>query len=286
MKKISLMRAGRLSFFLFLLILLPQKVLAADVVINEFLVDPDSSQWVELYNKGASPIDIGSWFIDDNGGSQKFTIPSGTLINPSEYKIFESGFFNLNRATSDTVQLLNGVSLEDSYSYTTGPGPNKSYGRDADGVGEWAIFNSPTKGSTNNSSAPMPVPTSTPSQTPTPSPTPKPTKPPPTKSPTKAPATPTPTQKVSSIIPSGRQILSAATNSKIEIPTSILGQSTKSAVSTQSSEATDSNREVKILGISQNNIFRILIAIGIAIFVFSCAILLFQHFKNKKINNE
>ena len=68
MKKISLMRAGRLSFFLFLLILLPQKVLAADVVINEFLVDPDSSQWVELYNKGASPIDIGSWFIDDNGG--------------------------------------------------------------------------------------------------------------------------------------------------------------------------------------------------------------------------
>src|SRR3989344_7505144 len=164
-----------LYFFLYFFILLPQKVLAGDVVINEFLVDPDSSQWVELYNKGTTPIDIGSWFIDDNGGSQKFTIPGGTLINPSEYKFFESFFLNLNRTTADTVQLLNDVSLEDSYSYTTGPGSNKSYGRDIDGVGGWAIFNNPTKGSTNNSSSPMPVPTSAPAPTPKPTPFPTPT---------------------------------------------------------------------------------------------------------------
>src|SRR3989344_585222 len=284
MKKISLMRAGRLSFFLFLLILLPQKVLAADVVINEFLVDPDSSQWVELYNKGASPIDIGSWFIDDNGGSQKFTIPSGTLINPSEYKIFESGFFNLNRATSDTVQLLNGVSLEDSYSYTTGPGPNKSYGRDADGVGEWAIFNSPTKGSTNNSSAPMPVPTSTPSPTPTSSPTPKPIKITSTKPPIKTVA-PTSMQKNISPVSSTRQILSAETNSKIDIPTSVLGKSTESAIATLTPKVYNAKQEAKVLGSNQNNIFKVLIGAG-GIFILACAMLLFRYFKNKKIDNE
>lgn len=285
MKKTFLMRAGRLSFFLFLLILLPQKVLAGDVVINEFLVDPDSAQWVELYNKGTIPIDIGSWFIDDDGGTQKFTIPSGTLINPSEYKIFESGFFNLNRTTADTVKLLNGMSLEDSYSYTTGPGPNKSYGRDIDGVGEWAIFNNPTKGSANNSSTPMSLPTPTPSLTPTPSPTPKPTKPAPTKSPTKAPITSAPTQKISSPIPPARQVLNAAINPKINVPTSVLGQSTKSAVATSSSGTTDSNKEVKTLGSSQDNIFKVLIGVG-GLFIITCAILLFRHFKNKKINNE
>lgn len=272
-------------FFLFFSILSPQKVLAGDVVINEFLVDPDSSQWVELYNKGTTPIDIGSWFIDDDGGTQKFTIPSGTLINPSEYKIFESGFFNLNRTTADTVKLLNGTSLEDSYSYATGPGSNKSYGRDIDGAGEWAIFNNPTKGSTNNSSTPMPVPTSTSAPTPNPSPTPRPTKTTSTKSTTKALATPTSTQKFSPSVPSVVQTLGTATSYKVNIPTSVLGQSTKSAVATSSSTHAESNKGVKTLGSNQNNIFKTLIGVG-GLFIIACAILLFRYFKNKEVGNE
>ena len=276
-----------ISFFatiFFLSLAFPPHVLAGDVVINEFLVDPDSSQWVELYNKGTTPIDIGSWFIDDNGGSQKFTIPSGTLINPSEYKIFESGFFNLNRTTADTVQLLNGTSLEDSYSYTTGPGSNKSYGRDIDGVGEWAIFNNPTKGSTNNSSTPMPVPTSTPSPTPTSSPTPKPIKITSTKPPIKTVA-PTSMQKNISPVSSTRQILSAETNSKIDIPTSVLGKSTESAIATLTPKVYNAKQEAKVLGSNQNNIFKVLIGAG-GIFILACAMLLFRYFKNTKIDND
>lgn len=283
MKKIFLMQVGRLSFFLFLLILLPQKVLAGDVVINEFLVDPDSSQWVELYNKGTNPIDIGNWLIDDDGGSQKFTIPGGTLINPSEYKIFESGFFNLNRTTADTVQLLNGTSLEDSYSYTTGPGPNKSYGRDIDGVGGWVIFNNPTKGSTNNSSTPMSVPTPTPSSTPTPSPTPKPTKPASTKSPTKAPATPVPTQRISSPVLSTGQTLAREKILKINVPTSVLGKSTESSTLTPSKIKEDKN--TKILGQSNDKIPIILLISGV--FLAICGILSFLVLKRReKITNE
>ena len=276
-----------ISFFatiFFLSLAFPPHVLAGDVVINEFLVDPDSSQWVELYNKGTTPIDIGSWLIDDDGGSQKFTIPGGTLIKSSEYKIFESGFFNLNRTTADTVQLLNGTSLEDSYSYTTGPGSNKSYGRDIDGVGEWAIFNNPTKGSTNNSSTPMPVPTSTPSPTPTSSPTPKPIKITSTKPPIKTVA-PTSMQKNISPVSSTRQILSAETNSKIDIPTSVLGKSTESAIATLTPKVYNAKQEAKVLGSNQNNIFKVLIGAG-GIFILACAMLLFRYFKNKKIDNE
>ena len=273
-----------ISFFatiFFLSLAFPPHVLAGDVVINEFLVDPDSSQWVELYNKGTTPIDIGSWLIDDDGGSQKFTI---TLIKSPEYKILESVFFNLNRTTADTVQLLNGTSLEDSYSYTTGPGSNKSYGRDIDGVGEWAIFNNPTKGSTNNSSTPMPVPTSTPSPTPTSSPTPKPIKITSTKPPIKTVA-PTSMQKNISPVSSTRQILSAETNSKIDIPTSVLGKSTESAIATLTPKVYNAKQEAKVLGSNQNNIFKVLIGAG-GIFILACAMLLFRYFKNKKIDNE
>ena len=276
-----------ISFFatiFFLSLAFPPHVLAGDVVINEFLVDPDSSQWVELYNKGTTPIDIGSWLIDDDGGSQKFTIPGGTLIKSPEYKIFESGFFNLNRTTADTVQLLNGTSLEDSYSYTTGPGSNKSYGRDIDGVGEWAIFNNPTKGSTNNSSTPMPVPTSTPSPTPTSSPTPKPIKITSTKPPIKTVA-PTSMQKNISPVSSTRQILSAETNSKIDIPTSVLGKSTESAIATLTPKVYNAKQEAKVLGSNQNNIFKVLIGAG-GIFILACAMLLFRYFKNTKIDND
>ena len=157
-----------LFFFLF-----PQKVFAGDVVINEFLVDPDVSQWVELYNKGTAPIDISGWFIDDSGGTQKYTIEQNTIIGQGEFKVFESGLFNLNRTTPDTIRLLNGSTIEDSYSYDTGPGPNNTYGRQTDGIGSFVVFTSPTKESSNNTSSPAP--TATPTSTPTPSPTSTPT---------------------------------------------------------------------------------------------------------------
>lgn len=113
---------------------------------------------------------------------------------------------------------------------------------------------------------PTPTPTSTPTSTSQNAPSPTPTK---SSTPTPKPLTPVP-----SISPD---------NGNLE--EGVLGESTESAAVTPSAGSTDSNKEVKTLGSSQNNIFRILTVIGIVIFVFSCAILLFQHFKNKKINS-
>ncbi len=120
---------------------------------------------------------------------------------------------------------------------------------------------------------------------PSPSPTKTPTKKSPAKSPTKAPATPAPTQKISSSIPSSEQVLSTAISPKINIPTSVLGQSTKSAAATSSSKVNNTKKEVKVLGNNQNNIFKILIGVG-GLFVITCAILLFRYFKNKESNGE
>ncbi|GEM_PF-5778421 len=255
-------------------------VFAEDVILNEFLVDPDSNQWVELYNKGTSSVDISGWFIDDNGGTQKFTIPENTIIGSSEFKVFESSFFNLNRATSDVASLLNGSILIDSYSYDTGPGVNRSFGRQIDGTGDWVIFDNPTKGVSNNLSTPIPIPSpspiSTPTSTSTPSPThsPSPTKSPtpksptPTKSPTPAKSTPTPSKSSSQT--SDSKILAIATVAISEIPSS------KPLSSQSPSPATTA-----VLGSSSaNNLPKILMGIG-SVFLLACGILTFRKLKTK-----
>jgi len=301
----------RLLFFFFFavialsaLFLSKSLAFASDVVINEFLVDPDSDQWVELYNKGDNPVDISGWFIDDSGGTEKFTIASGTVILSREFKVFESGYLNLNRSSADIVRLLNGVNVEDSYSYTTGPGVNKSYGRDKDGIGIWVGFDSLTKGFSNNDSVPMPTPTNTPTPTPSPSPTssPKPTstpKPSATAKPTATPrSTPTPTTKpvASSALkisssPSRTISAGGSSNTNLTEETSpgkyVLAANTSSESSsliTSSKSGTPTpKKDVKVLSVNENPLSKILIGIG-SVFILACGILAVRSYKKSKID--
>lgn len=283
-----------LSAFLFLLLFLgiPKTIFAGEVVINEFLVDPDSEQWVELYNKGTESVDISGWFIDDDGRTQKFTIPSGTTINPSEFKVFESGNFNLDWASGDTAKLLNGASIEDSYSYDIGPGENNTYGRQTDGVGDWVVFNSPTKSSTNNSSTPVPTPTPTPTPTSVPTNTPTPTKiPTPTKVPTPT-KNPTPTKSPSSTpTPTKSSMLSPTPTLKPTIASSVSPTSSKklSAVSPsiavlgESTENSTKNlkEEEEISRTTSKNSFPVIFIVLGIVFISACGILGFWKFRKK-----
>lgn len=163
---------------LLFLLIFPSSVTAADVVINEFEVEPSSSQWVELYNTSASLVDISGWIIDDNGSlSTKFTIPQNTLLPSNTCITFTSGNFNFNTASSDSAQLFSGSTVIDVYSYTKSAGTNVSFGRSPDGTGEW-ITMTPSFGSFNISGDPCLAP-ATPTPTATPTVTPKPTVPPP-----------------------------------------------------------------------------------------------------------
>lgn len=244
------------------------RVFAGDIVINEFAVEP--SQWVELYNKGSSTLNISGWFIDDSGGSQKYTIPDNTTLTPSEFRVFESGIFNFNTASTDVAQLLNGSNVEDSYSYPSAPN-GASYGRQSDGGNDWVVFATETKGSSNNSAVIVPTPTFTPSPTLTP------TKVPNTPTPTKTP-TPTPTTKAAST-PSPTPPPTATGIVKNPSPTKVLGVSTKSAVMRFSSPTPvkKPSPTVAVQGIQTTFDFVPLFFIGGGILLLlSCAILTFR----------
>lgn len=254
------------------------------VVINEFLVDPDSSQWVELYNRGDTSTDISNWSIDDNGGSQKFTIPQGSIINPSEFIVFESSSFNLNRTSSDEVRLLNGDTLIDNYSYQTGPGANNSYGRAQDGLNTWAVFTSITKSSTNNSSTPLPTPSPTPEPTPTPTKVPTPTKTPtPSKTPTLSKAgsaTYTPTPR--SVSKNSKSTAATKNLNLSGVPTSTLGESSKSAEKKPDTTDESKNKKVLVDSANQNNFRYIVLSVGII--AIACAILIFLKARKNQIS--
>ncbi|MCL5433208.1 MAG: lamin tail domain-containing protein [Patescibacteria group bacterium] len=282
------------------------------IVINEFLVDPDADQWVELYNKSDGSIDISGWFIDDSGGTEKFTVPPNAIIGAKEFKVFGSGHFNLNRASADTINLINGSAIEDSYSYGTGPGTNKSYGREKDGENNWVIFDSPTKETSNNTSNAVLIvtPTSSPTPTSKPTPTQKPTSTPKPTATTK----PTPTTKTESAIKK-TQVTLASKQSETEVNenqstnislsktysknnknvdldesshSSILGDQVfgSSAAEIKPSISKISPTEVvKTLGSFKNNLSKIFIFFGVA-FLIACSILIFRSYRAlKKVKN-
>ncbi|MEZ4650969.1 MAG: lamin tail domain-containing protein [Candidatus Eisenbacteria bacterium] len=57
----------------------------AQIYLNEIRITPAQ---VELYNRGASVVDLSNWRIEGSLG--EYVIPSGTTINPGEYKLFVS----------------------------------------------------------------------------------------------------------------------------------------------------------------------------------------------------
>lgn len=268
----------------------PSIAFAGDVVINEFLVEPEAEQWVELYNKGATSFDISGWVIDDNGGIQAYDIPPGTTISSGEFRVFSSSYFNLNRASADRIRLLNGTNEEDSYSYPTGPGIQYTYGRIIDGTGSWGIFSSPTKGSSNNVSTPQSTPTTQPTATPTPSKTPTPTHTPTsTKSPTPTKAhPPTSTKKSEGLSLAKKDIPSVAPTSTLrpteedrDVPTAVLGEQTNALETPTITPTPTGEQETKILGISKNTISMIFVTLG-SLFLLACAILVFFKVERNK----
>ncbi len=219
--------------FLLILILFfifPKPAFASDVVINEFQIEPSSSQWVELYNSGSESHDISGWFVDDDGGSEKFTIPQGTIIAPNSYVTFDSGKFNWNTSTGDSARLLQGDVVIDEYNFLSNPGDQFSFGRFPNGQA-WAVC-SPTKGITNTGCV---YPTSTPTPTPTPLP-PTPT----------ATLTPQPTSTPKSIPTPTQTIVPTRTPTPTKTPTPTL-KPTVTLAATPSAEIT-SSPSAQVLG--------------------------------------
>lgn len=93
----------------------------AQIKINEIVEDEqdwestditDTREFVELYNDGASAVDIGDWtlgIIDLATGlpNATFTIPTGTMIGPGGYYVIgQAGVPNVNFTPAPSVELL------------------------------------------------------------------------------------------------------------------------------------------------------------------------------------
>jgi len=74
---------------------LPLNYAASDVLISEFVADPEQGEkeWIELYNNSAETIDLQDWVLEEGAGKQ--TRLSG-LVAASEYFVVEKA--NLNNS--------------------------------------------------------------------------------------------------------------------------------------------------------------------------------------------
>ncbi len=87
------------------------KIQNQEITISEFIPNPigsDDEEWIEIYNKSDSIIDISNWQLDDEvSGSQPFTFPQNTLIAPKNYLVFSRQITGITlNNDKDSVRLL------------------------------------------------------------------------------------------------------------------------------------------------------------------------------------
>ena len=123
-----------------------------NVIINEVEASTPNGHkdYVELYNKGTTNVDISGWIIKRDKDDRSSKIADNTIIKPGEYYLLVEDFnmdFPLDK-DGDGVSLFNKSSkLIDHISWDRDI--SRSYGRDSDGSDSWAeIANSP--GQTNS----------------------------------------------------------------------------------------------------------------------------------------
>lgn len=159
------------KLFLTLLVLAAFKA-NTQVVINEYCganvsQSPDTygnfSDWVELYNPTAGPIDLSGYHLSDNNTKPtKYVIPAGVSIAANSFlKVYcngqNTGFVsgNLNTSFKLTQTKPEEIVLADPSGtivdeVTMVPcQPNHSRGRTTDGAATWSLFKVPTLGSPN-----------------------------------------------------------------------------------------------------------------------------------------
>lgn len=289
-------------FILLFFILSPTSVVAK-LLINEFS-SFTSDDWVELYNDGVEPVTLSEFTLRDSSATNRLDL-DGTLF---PYTVIAVDFSNYLNKPGDTIKIVaksDENKIEDEITYGTAaipvPGENQSTGRKTNGSGEWSLFASFTKGSSNETAIaiqPLPTVTTTPTTAPTLTKTPTPTKvPTATKIPTatKAP-TPTKTPTPIKTPPSTKSQALAVTSSMPQ--TTLSGEKNKSITGVLSAsddarptsilavEKEDEEKEEKeviVGGASSDNVSQRLVAMlpifgGMASLIF-CAILLYLHYR-------
>ncbi|MEO8084448.1 MAG: CotH kinase family protein [Ardenticatenales bacterium] len=145
------------------------------LVLNEVLssntstnTDPagEYEDWVELYNRGDAPIDLGGYFLsDDPYDPFRFSLPSRSL-GPGEYALVwcdadsiqgdDHAPFRISK-DGETIVLSNGDAIVDEIATGAIP-PDVSLGRATDGADAWDLCARPTPLQANACNGAMAVP--------------------------------------------------------------------------------------------------------------------------------
>lgn len=162
------------SFFLTLVFALFIVPASSQVVINEYSCANISqtadnygqfNDWVELYNAGASPVNIGGYYMSDNvNNPDKWAFPAGTTIAAGGFmRVVCSGLnvvsgiwyhtsYKMTQCKPEEVcfsdaagVILDSMTLRRNQS-------NHSWGRTTDGGAAWSVFMTPTLGASNGTS--------------------------------------------------------------------------------------------------------------------------------------
>ena len=298
-----------------MLFLLPNKVFAADIIINEFSSVTSDDDWVELYNTSSSQSEDLSGYTLIDGSTSGNPVTFSCILAPQGFVI--ASWSNRLNNGGDIVRLKNVDTFIDCVAYGDGAGQkcdDKSvvdiasigsgeYGaRSVDGTGNWiktttATKDGPNNGSSKSAGAVCSTPTSTPTPSPTPTSTPIPTPiktPTPTKSPspTKTPTptkSPSPASNVANATPKASTLAPSASPTKTSLNEDVLGEASESAsMSALNNPSAPKNPERKeiVLSSRENNIAKILIVLGF-VFILACGILFsWPHIKKKLKKDE
>jgi hypothetical protein len=110
----------------------------------------DPSDWIEIVNNGATPVDVSGMVLKDEDDSRTLAIAAGTTLAAGAYLAIDvdvDGGFGLGGGDSARLFAADGTTLVDSYSWTEHAA--RTYGRCPDGTGDFALTTAPTKGAQN-----------------------------------------------------------------------------------------------------------------------------------------
>lgn len=131
------------------------------LVINEVESNGDDTDWIELMNTGATPIDLSGYYVRDSDDGRTDRIAAGTVVQPGALLVLEGETatdpdftFGLGGADSARIFLPDGVTLVASYAWTT-HAVGTTYGRCPDGTGEFTTTSVSTKGAPNDCRVPV-----------------------------------------------------------------------------------------------------------------------------------
>ena len=120
------------------------------VVVNE--VESNGGvpgDWIELYNRGTTVVNLSGFVVKDNDDTRTTTLPAGTTIVAGGFLVIEEAQLGFGLGAADAARLFDpSGALVDSYTWTAHA--TTTYGRCPDGTGPFSTTAFATKAAAND----------------------------------------------------------------------------------------------------------------------------------------